>query len=138
MTNNNDEILLKGRLNGTQRNKVKGLLNMMYSPRELAEEIGFSKNQVYRVYLPAGCPHTKNPIGRILIHGVSFRLWFEETYKKTPIKKGQAYCVSCKKVVLVSNPKRFEKGRLSYDLFACPICGNTTAKIADAKRKKND
>ena len=138
MEADNSTLLLKGRLNGSQRNKVKGLLNMMYSPRELAEEIGFNKNQVYRVYLPAGCPHTKNSIGRILIHGISFRLWFEETYKKTPIEKGQAWCVSCKKVVMVSNPKRFEKGRLSYNLFTCPICGKAVSKIVDAKRKKND
>jgi len=44
-----DTVMLKGRLDGRQRNKLKGLLNMMYSPSELAEQIGIDKNQIYRV-----------------------------------------------------------------------------------------
>ena len=34
------EAILKGRLDGRQRNRLKGLFDMMYTPRELAEEIG--------------------------------------------------------------------------------------------------
>lgn len=132
------EYIFKGRLNGTQRNKVKGLLNMMYSPRELAEEIGIDKNQIYRVYLPLNCPHEKDTYGRIRIHGLSFLSWYEETYKKVRVEKNQAWCVSCKKIVDISEPTRHIKGRLTYDLSTCPLCGNTVAKIIDAKRKRND
>lgn len=132
------EYIFKGRLNGSQRNKVKGLLNMMYSPRELAEEIGIEKNQVYRVYLPLNCPHEKDSFGRILIHGLTFRSWYEDTYKKVTVEKNQAWCVSCKKIVAFSDVKRFTKGRLIYDLSTCPICGKSVAKIIDAKRKRND
>ncbi len=131
-------LLLKGRLNGSQRNRVKGLLNMLYTPRELSEEIGISKNQIYRVYLPLNCPHEKDDLGRISIHGLSFRVWYEDLYKKVGLEKNQAWCVSCKKIVDVSDSKRFTKGRLVYDLFTCPICGKCVAKIIDAKRKKND
>jgi predicted RNA-binding Zn-ribbon protein involved in translation (DUF1610 family) len=130
------EYLLKGRLNGSQRNKVKGLLNMLYTPKELAEEIGISKNQIYRVYLPAGCPNKKDSHNRLLIHGTSFKEWYEVTYKKVHLEKDQAWCVSCKKVVTVSNPERKQKDRLTYDLFLCPVCGKRLAKIIDAKRKK--
>ncbi len=133
---NQAEYILEGRLNGTQRNRVKGLLNMMYTPSELSEEIGFSKNQVYRVYLPAGCPCKKDQHNRILIHGSSFRDWYDTTYKKIHLEKDQAWCVSCKKVVSVSNPDRKQKGRTVYDLYTCPVCGKRLAKIVDAKRKK--
>ena len=77
-----NEILLKGRLNGSQRNKVKRLLNMLYTPRELSEEIGVSKQQIYRVYIPLGCPHSKDHIGHILINGRDFRAWVIDLYKK--------------------------------------------------------
>jgi hypothetical protein len=136
--NDQAEYIFRGRLNGTQRNKVKGLLNMMYSPRELAEEVGIEKNQVYRVYIPLNCPHERDEQGRITIHGLSFRLWYEDIYKKVKVEKNQAWCVSCKKIVDVSDSKRFTKGRLIYDLSTCPICGKSVAKIIDAKRKRND
>ncbi len=132
------EYIFKGRLNGSQRNKVKGLLNMMYSPRELAEEIGIDKNQIYRVYLPLECPNVKDQLGRILIHGLTFKSWYENLYKKVKVEKNQGWCVSCKKVVEVTNPTRFTKGRLTYDLFVCSACGKNSTKIIEAKRKKND
>ncbi len=111
---------------------------MMYSPRELAEEIGIEKNQIYRVYLPLNCPHERDQQGRILIHGSSFRDWYGNLYKKVRLEKNRAWCVSCKKVVEVTNPKRYQKGRLTYNLYVCPICGHNLAKFIDAKRKKND
>ena len=63
------EIILKGRLDGNQRNRLVRLLNMLYSPSELANEIGFTKRQVYRVYIPLGCPHEKDSKGRNWING---------------------------------------------------------------------
>ena len=67
-----DVILLRGRLNGQQRLRLKTLLNMMYKPSELAEEIGFNQNQVYMVYIPAGCPHERDEKGHIWINGKLF------------------------------------------------------------------
>ena len=132
------DLIFKGRLNGSQRNKVKGLLDMMYSPRELAEEIGINKNQIYRVYIPLHCPHERDKKGRIQIHGISFRDWYGNKYKKIQLEKNQAWCGSCKKAVEIKSPERFVKGRLVYVLFVCPVCGKKVAKIIDAKRKKYD
>ncbi len=53
-------IILQGRLDGRQRNRLKRLLDMMYSPKELSEEIGVNKEQIYRVYVPLGCPHERD------------------------------------------------------------------------------
>jgi hypothetical protein len=49
------ETILKGRLDGKQRNRLKGLFDMLYTPKELAEEICIDIHQVYYVYVPLGC-----------------------------------------------------------------------------------
>jgi len=135
---NQEEYLHQGRLDGSQRNKVKGLLNMLYTPKELSEEIGVSQEQIYRVYIPAGCPLSKDRRGRISINGKEFKSWYEENYQKRTLEKGQAYCVSCKKIVEVSNPERMSKGNLAYDSYVCPNCGKRVIRFVDTKRKKND
>jgi predicted RNA-binding Zn-ribbon protein involved in translation (DUF1610 family) len=132
------EFIHKGRLNGSQRNKVKGLLNMLYTPRELSEELGINLEQVYRVYVPAGCPKIKDSQGRISINGKEFKAWFDENYQKKKLSKNQAYCVSCKKVVEIINPERKREGNIIYDIFNCPNCGKKVTRFIDCKRKKND
>lgn len=129
-------FIKKGRLNGSQRNKVKGLLNMLYTPSELSEEIGVNLDQVYRVYIPAGCPHHKDQRGRISINGQAFKEWFIENYKKRPLEKNQAYCVSCKKAVEIIDPQRIIDGKNFYLRSFCPNCGNQVTRFIDSKRKK--
>lgn len=135
-----DEVsfIKKGRLNGSQRNKLKGLLNMLYAPKELAEEIGTNLDQVYRVYIPAGCPHSKDNRGRISINGEKFKEWFIENYRKRNLEINQAYCVSCKKAVEIITPERIRDGNNSYLLSICPFCRNKVTRFIDCKRKKND
>lgn len=132
------QIIQKGKLNGSQRNKVKGLLNMLYTPRELSEEIGVSLQQVYRVYISSGCPHTKDRRGRVLINGQEFKDWIEDTYKKRSLEKNQAYCVSCKKIVEIIDPEKNRQGNLVFYISVCPLCGKKVARIIDCKRKNND
>jgi hypothetical protein len=138
MTEKQKKILLKGRLNGSQRNKVKSLLDMMYTPRELSEEIGISKQQIHRVYLPLGCPHTRDRIGHILINGEAFRDWVISLYQKQKLKPNEAFCVSCKAIVEMVDPQIICKGDLVYQLSNCDTCGNKVARIISSKRKKND
>lgn len=66
----------KGRLNGRQRSRLSGLLDMLYTPSELASEVGFSVRQVYRVYVPAGCPVFRDEKGRLWINGKGFFDWY--------------------------------------------------------------
>jgi len=132
------KIFLRGRLNGCQRNRVKGLLNMMYTPKELAEDIGINLDQVYRVYIVEGCPHLRDKKNHILINGIDFKNWYEERYKKTKLEKDQAYCVSCKRIVSIENPEIARSGSLIFYLAKCPFCGNKATRIIDCKRKKND
>ena len=111
---------------------------MLYSPKELAEEIGITIDQVYRVYIPAGCPHERDEWRHILINGKVFKAWFEENYQKRSLEPGQAFCLTCKKAVKMINPVRKQKDRLIYDLCDCPNCGRKLTRIIDHKRGKHD
>jgi len=86
-------MILKGRLAGFQRMKLYQLLDMLYKPSELAEEIGITVRQIYRVYIPLGCPCDRAP-GRIFINGKSFAEWYEATYLKQILLEDQAFCLS--------------------------------------------
>jgi hypothetical protein len=122
-------ILRQGRLDGSQKNRLAKLLNMLYKPSELAEEIGFTVRQVTRVYIPAGCPHTRDEHNRIWINGKEFREWVTEAYKKRELGQNQAFCLSCKQAVKMVNPERYQEGRLFYYLCDCPNCGRKLARI---------
>ena len=128
------EILLKGRLNGPQRMRLGKLLDMLYTPSELAHEIGFTRRQVYRVYVPAGCPNIKDDKGRRWINGREFAQWYEAAYPKQTLYEDQAFCLTCKKAVTMSNPKKRKQGRLHYWVCDCPNCGRKLTKIISEKR----
>jgi hypothetical protein len=129
-----EKIELRGRLDGRQRNRLKSLLNMMYRPSEIAEEIGFSIHQVYRAYLPLGCPHSRDSRGHIWINGKEFHDWYQKFYKKRKLRIDEAFCLTCKKAVEKIDPIRKWKNGLIYEISICPICGRKLAKIINRKR----
>lgn len=122
-------ILLKGRLSGEQRNRLARLLDMLYTPSELADEIGFTTRQVYRVYIPAGLPHIRDEKRRLWINGKAFREWINLVYQKQALKPNEAFCLTCKQAVKMLEPERKQEGRLYYYLCTCPKCGRKLARI---------
>jgi len=129
------KIILRGRLKGQQRYNLRGLMDVDLKASELAEELGISKNQIYRVYVPLGCPHTRDEHNHIWINGKQFKEWYEELYKKRKPKKDQTWCVSCKQFVKLENPTKAISGSLVYYLSTCPRCQKQTAKIVDHKKR---
>ena len=125
------KIELKGRLDGRQRNRLKSLLYMMYRPGELADEVGFSIHQIYRVYLPLGCPHSRDKKRHIWINGLRFAEWYKEFYKKRGLQENESFCLTCRIGVEKINPKRHKDNNLIYDISYCPGCGRKLAKIVD-------
>lgn len=127
-----DEMILKGRLNGVQRNKLKGLYDMPYTPAELANELGINKNQVYMVYIPLGCPVIREN-RRIFINGKAFYDWYIKTYPKLRLLEDETFCKTCKQAVKIKNPQRKTKNGLVYVLSKCPACGRGLTKIIQYK-----
>lgn len=127
-------MILRGRLDGKQRNRLKGLLDMMYSPRQLGEEIGVDPNRVYMVYIPLGCPLERDGRGRILINGRAFASWYVRTYTKTRLLSDEAFCMTCRRAVKIVEPVCMQVERVSYILSFCPVCGHKISKITACKR----
>jgi Zn finger protein HypA/HybF involved in hydrogenase expression len=134
MANISKKMILKGRLSGTQRNRLKCLLDMYYRPSELAEEVGFARRQVYRVYIKLGCPHNRDEHRHIFINGKEFREWYEETYPRFSIANNEAFCLTCKMGVKIVNPVKMKKGRLHYLESYCPHCGRKISRITDKEK----
>lgn len=128
------ETIMKGRLDGKQRNRLKSLFDMMYSPKELAEEIGININRIYLVYIPMGCPVERDKINHILINGKVFAEWYSKVYAKIHLKSDETFCKSCKKGVKIFEPKRKQKDGLVYLLSTCPNCGRSLTKIVSEQR----
>ena len=119
-----EKIIIKGRLNGNQRNRLVRLFDMLYSPGELSKEVGFNVRQIYRVYIPSGCPFIKDSVGRYWINGKEFRSWINEIFKKRELKPNEAFCMTCKKPIKMVSPERHQQGRLFYYLCVCQNCFN--------------
>ena len=133
-----DKVLLKGRLSGRQRLRLNGLLDMLYTPDELAIEIGFNQEQVYRAYVPLGCPHEREGRNHILINGKKFSAWYKSNYGKTEVGQDEIFCMTCKRPVKLVSPEVKQNGKLTYLLSTCPICGRRTSKIIENSRGKRD
>ena len=127
------KTILRGRLIGAQRYKLRKLLYMKYKPSELAKEIDIHVKWIYRIYIPLGCPYENDEKRNIWIVGTEFRDWYMETYRKHKMSKDEAYCVSCKKVVAIVNPVTHEKEGMKYLRSQCPECGKGVAKILTQK-----
>lgn len=132
MTNN--PILLKGRLNGAQRTRLRRLLDMHYKPSELANVIGFSRRQIYRVYLRLGLLYERDQTGHLWINGKYFAKWYSQTFQKTSLGKNEAFCLTCKKAARFIKSTTKRKGELSYLICRCPNCGRKLAKIIKNSR----
>jgi len=122
--------------------KLNRLLNILYKPSEIAFELGVSLDTIYRSYLPAGLPHTRDKRGRIWIHGHSFVAWARETITKkksrrTGLLDDQVWCMKCNRPVVLINPKIKSINRYLELLQAiCPACGKTVNRARARRQEK--
>jgi hypothetical protein len=107
--------------------KLPRLLNMLYRPSEIAEEIGVTVDTVYRSYLPGGAPFDQDKAGNIWIHGLSFAEWVRSCVTRKEINRladGQAWCFRCRKAVPMLRPKLKFRGRyVAIFQGKCEDCG---------------
>ena len=129
--------VLRRRLSREQKARLARLLDMMYTPVSLAKEVGLNVRQVYRVYIPLGCPHERDENNRIWIHGTSFREWATAIYEKRKLAKDEAFCLTCRQAVLVTEPVLRQKEELTYLECDCPRCGRRLARIVTSQRQKS-
>jgi len=126
---------MRGRLHNRQRDRMNGLLDMEYSPAELAEVIGISRRQIYRVYRHMGCPVRVDERGHLWINGKKFLLWYDNVFKKNHMAPDDTYCRTCGQPVKIVNPQIIEKNRVRYVQSECPKCRRILSRIITSQRR---
>lgn len=120
--------------------KLGRLLDMLYKPSEIAEEIGITPDTLYRSYLPAGLPHVRDAQGNIWIHGPAFVSWAKETISKKKSRRvglpdDHAWCMKCNQAVELINPRiRITNRYLELLQARCPHCGKTVNRARARQR----
>ena len=118
------------------------LLNMRYRPSEIASEINCCTDTVYRSYIPAGCPHTRDETGHLWIVGTAFAEWARDINSrenKRSLSDGEAFCMKCRKPVRMAEPITVRPTNHHLELVTgmCPECG-TPVNRARARRQDNN
>lgn len=103
------------------------LLEMKYRPSELADAIGCHVDTVYRTYIPAGCPHTRDGTGHIWIIGTEFAQWARDMVASRDhikLADGEAYCLRCRRAVVMQGPLTVTPTNHYLELITgtCPDC----------------
>lgn len=124
-------VVLRGRLSKNQLIGLNALCHLLYTPRELANAIGITRRQIYRVYIPLGCPHTKDQTGHIWINGLAFKEWYKAKYSKRTLQPDETFCLTCKSAVPIVNPQTVEKSGMVFIQSTCPQCGRILARFTE-------
>lgn len=104
------------------------LLDMMYKPSEIAEELGINVDTIYRSYLPAGLPYIREH-HTIWIHGRTFAAWAgklaaSQRRPHSGLPAGHGYCLKCNQPVPMTDPVVvFTNRYIQINQSPCPTCG---------------
>ena len=113
--------------------KAPGLLPMLYTVRELADELNMPERTL-RDWLLHGAPHARDQLGHIWVNGQAFAAWVASQRKKAPhtrLKSGEGYCMFCNRIVIVLQPtQRPSAGKLVYIQGVCPHCNGKVTRGA--------
>jgi hypothetical protein len=106
--------------------KAPGLLPMLYTPREICEELDIAESTL-RDWLQIDVPHQRDNRNRIWINGEEFARWVNNQRKPKAAKKlteDEAYCLRCNQVSKLLSPQiQPIKGNLVLIKGTCANCG---------------
>ena len=108
--------------------RAPGLLPMMYTTRELAEELKVSFQDIKRL-VDGGAPHERDSRQHLWIDGTAFAQWVEETRfsqkNRNRLAHDEALCFRCRKPVKLSKPHATINKKQKLLTGICPECGAT-------------
>ena len=106
--------------------KAPGLLPMLYTPREICEELDIAKSTL-RDWLQIDVPHQRDNRNRIWINGEEFARWVNNQRKPkvtNKLNEDEAYCLRCNQVSKLLSPQiQPIKGNLVLIKGTCANCG---------------
>lgn len=106
--------------------KAPGLLPMLYTPREICEELDIAESTL-RDWLQIDVPHQRDNRNRIWINGEEFARWVNKQRKPkvtNKLNEDEAYCLRCNQVSKLLSPQiQPIKGNLVLIKGTCANCG---------------
>jgi len=106
--------------------KAPGLLPMLYTPREICEELDIAESTL-RDWLQIDVPHQRDNRNRIWINGEEFARWVNnqrKTKATNKLNEDEAYCLRCNQVSKLLSPQiQPIKGNLVLIKGTCANCG---------------
>lgn len=106
--------------------KAPGLLPMLYTPREICEELDIAESTL-RDWLQIDVPHQRDNRNRIWINGEEFARWVNNQRKPkvtNKLNEDEAYCLRCNQVSKLLSPQiQPIKGNLVLIKGTCENCG---------------
>lgn len=106
--------------------KAPGLLPMLYTPREICEELDIAESTL-RDWLQIDVPHQRDNRNRIWINGEEFARWVNNQRKPkvtSKLNEDEAYCLRCNQVSKLLSPQiQPIKGNLVLIKGTCANCG---------------
>ena len=106
--------------------KAPGLLPMLYTPREICEELDIAESTL-RDWLQIDVPHQRDNRNRIWINGEEFARWVNNQRKPkvtNKLNEDEAYCLRCNQVSKILSPQiQPIKGNLVLIKGTCANCG---------------
>ena len=106
--------------------KAPGLLPMLYTPREICEELDIAESTL-RDWLQIDVPHQRDNRNRIWINGEEFARWVNNQRKPkvtNKLNEDEAYCLRCNQVSKLLSPQiQSIKGNLVLIKGTCANCG---------------
>ena len=106
--------------------KAPGLLPMLYTPREICEELDIAESTL-RDWLQTDVPHQRDNRNRIWINGEEFARWVNSQRKPkvtNKLNEDEAYCLRCNQVSKLLSPQiQPIKGNLVLIKGTCANCG---------------
>jgi hypothetical protein len=106
--------------------KAPGLLPMLYTPREICEELDIAESTL-RDWLQIDVPHQRDNRNRIWINGEEFARWVNNQRKPkvtNKLNEDEAYCLRCNQVSKLLAPQiQPIKGNLVLIKGTCANCG---------------
>jgi hypothetical protein len=113
--------------------RAPGLLPMLYTVRELADELSMPERTL-RDWLHHGAPHTRDRLGHIWVDGQAFMAWVASQSKKDnrdKLQPGEGYCMNCNRIVMMIRPTHHPSaGKLVYIQGICPHCQGKVSRGA--------
>jgi hypothetical protein len=107
--------------------RSSALLDMLYSPNELADELVVPARSI-REWITKGLPYQRDRRGHLWVSGRELYQWVETTRSvrpRCPLGSDEAFCLRCRRRVKLVNPIVSDRVTPPLLTGTCPHCGTT-------------